>query len=116
MNNLTEQEKKFADAFVYLFFHAPALMPGMKEDAAVYAGYDVPVDRNAADNFARALSEKANIKQYIDSEIERFRGILSDDQSMRWRARARRLTPSSMVASSTQEKLRRRVFWISGRT
>lgn len=58
MNNLTEQEKKFADAFVYLFFHAPALMPGMKEDAAVYAGYDVPVDRNAADNFARALSEK----------------------------------------------------------
>ena len=31
MNNLTEQEKKFADAFVYLFFHAPALMPGMKE-------------------------------------------------------------------------------------
>ena len=34
------------------------------------------------DNFARALSEKANIKQYIDSEIERFRGILSDDQSM----------------------------------
>lgn len=68
MNNLTEQEKKFADAFVYLFFHAPALMPGMKEDAA--------------DNFARALSEKANIKQYIDSEIERFRGILSDDQSM----------------------------------
>lgn len=50
MNNLTEQEKKFADAFVYLFFHAPALMPGMKEDAAVYAGYDVPVDRNAADN------------------------------------------------------------------
>ena len=42
MNNLTEQEKKFADAFVYLFFHAPALMPGMKEDAAVYAGYDVP--------------------------------------------------------------------------
>ena len=82
MNNLTDQEKKFADAFVYLFFHAPALMPGMKEDAAVYAGYDVPVDRNAADNFARALSEKANIKQYIDSEIERFRGILSDDQSM----------------------------------
>lgn len=82
MNNLTEQEKKFADAFVYLFFHAPALMPGMKEDAAVYAGYDVPVDRNAADNFARALSEKANIKQYIDSEIERFREILSDDQSM----------------------------------
>ena len=55
MNNLTEQEKKFADAFVYLFFHAPALMPGMKEDAAVYAGYDVPVDRNAADNFARAF-------------------------------------------------------------
>lgn len=45
-------------------------------------GIDVPVDRNAADNFARALSEKANIKQYIDSEIERFRGILSDDQSM----------------------------------
>lgn len=38
MSNITEQEKKFADAFVYLFFHAPALMPGMKEDAAAYAG------------------------------------------------------------------------------
>ena len=82
MNNLTEQEKKFADAFVYLFFHAPALMPGMKEDAAVYAGYDVPDDMNKADNLEKSLLGKEKIKQYIDSEIERFRGILSDDQSM----------------------------------
>lgn len=29
MSNITEQEKKFADAFVYLFFHAPAVMQGM---------------------------------------------------------------------------------------
>ena len=82
MNNLTEQEKKFADTFVYLFFHSHAMYAGMGAEAARVAGYDVPVDRNAADNFARALSEKANIKQYIDSEIERFREILSDDQSM----------------------------------
>lgn len=82
MSNITEQEKKFADAFVYLFFHAPALMPGMKEDAAVYAGYDLPTDRNAADTFATALYQKPSIRKYIDEELERFREILSDDQSM----------------------------------
>lgn len=72
MNNLTEQEKKFADAFVYLFFHAPALMPGMKEDAAVYAGYDVPVDRNAADTLQghylkRQTSNSTLIQKLKDS-------------------------------------------------
>ena len=82
MSNITEQEKKFADAFVYLFFHAPALMPGMKEDAAAYAGYDLPTDRNAAENFATVLYQKPNIRKYIDAELERFREILSDDQSM----------------------------------
>ena len=82
MSNITEQEKKFADAFVYLFFHAPALTSGMKEDAAVYAGYDLPTDINAAENFANALYPKPSIKKYIDAELERFRKILSDDQSM----------------------------------
>lgn len=82
MSNITEQEKKFADAFVYLFFHAPALMPGMKEDAAAYAGYDLPTDRNAAENFANTLYQKPSVRKYIDAELERFREILSDDQSM----------------------------------
>ena len=82
MSNITEQEKKFADAFVYLFFHESAVMPGMKEDAAVYAGYDLPTDINAAENFANDMYQKPSIKQYIDAELERFREILSDDQSM----------------------------------
>ena len=82
MNNLTEQEKKFADTFVYLFFHLHAIYAGMGAEAARVAGYDVPDDMNKADNLEKSLLGKEKIKQYIDSEIERFREILSDDQSM----------------------------------
>lgn len=76
MSNITEQEKKFADAFVYLFFHESAVMPGMKEDAAVYAGYDLPTDINAAENFANALYQKPSIKKYIDAELERLGNLV----------------------------------------
>lgn len=77
---LSEQEKKFADEYVFLHFHAYAVYPGMVVSAAIYAGYDVSADVNKADEFAKSLLKKHNIKQYIDSEIERFRTILSSEQ------------------------------------
>lgn len=58
MNNLTEQEKKFADTFVYLFFHSHAIYAGMGAEAARVAGYDVPDDMNKADNLEKSLLGK----------------------------------------------------------
>lgn len=78
MSNITEQEKKFADEYVFLNFHAHGVCPGMGALAVIYAGYDV--SNNTADEFAKSLLSKQNIRQYVDSEIERFRSILSSEQ------------------------------------
>ena len=78
MNDLTEQEKKFADEYVFLNFHVHGVCPGMGALAVIYAGYDV--SNNTADEFAKSLLSKQNIRQYVDSEIERFRSILSSEQ------------------------------------
>ena len=78
MNDLTEQEKKFADEYVFLNFHVHGVCPGMGALAVICAGYDV--SSNTADEFAKSLLSKQNIRQYVDSEIERFRSILSSEQ------------------------------------
>lgn len=78
MSNITEQEKKFADEYVFLNFHAHGVCPGMGALAVIYAEYDV--SSNTADEFAKSLLSKQNIRQYVDSEIERFRSILSSEQ------------------------------------
>ncbi len=78
--NLSEQEKKFADEYVFSFFHAPAVSDADALGAAEYAGYEVPDDYSKADVLAKSLLNNKNIRQYIDSEIERFRVILSGEQ------------------------------------
>lgn len=78
MNDLAEQEKKFADEYVFLNFHVHGVCPGMGALAVICAGYDV--SSNTADEFAKSLLSKQNIRQYVDSEIERFRSILSSEQ------------------------------------
>ena len=83
MSNITEQEKKFADEYVFLNFHAHGVSLHdafrlMGALAVIYAEYDV--SSNTADEFAKSLLSKQNIRQYVDSEIERFRSILSSEQ------------------------------------
>ncbi len=75
---LTEQEMRFADAYVFAFFHCSAVTAGMAEGAAEDAGYNIPVNYMKAHEFVKALQTKC--QKYIDAEIERFREILSAQQ------------------------------------
>lgn len=77
--SLTKQEQKFADEYVYGFFHTNAVTVGLYAHSAVAAGYAKDANREA-ENIAMALLNKENVKAYIDSEIERFRSILADAQ------------------------------------
>jgi hypothetical protein len=78
--SLTEQEKKFADEYVFLYFHTTATYSGMAVNAASYAGYNIPVDVCQADSLGKSLLAKSDIKEYIEQEIKRFRSILSGEQ------------------------------------
>lgn len=78
--SLTEKEKKFADEYVYGFFHTSAVTTALYAHSAVVAGYAKEANRNA-ENIAMELLGKGNVKAYIDSEIERFRGILANEQA-----------------------------------
>lgn len=80
MSSLTTQEKKFADDYVFQYFHTGTDSGCKAVNAAIYAGYDVPADVIKAESLGRHLLEKQSIRQYIDSEIERFRVILSSEQ------------------------------------
>lgn len=75
--SLTKQEKKFADEYVYGFFHTSAVTTALYARAAVIAGY-AKEENNDARNIAVTLLNKAEVKEYVDSEIERFRNILAD--------------------------------------
>ena len=77
--SLTEKEKKFADEYVYGFFHTNAVTTALYARSAVVAGYAKEANRNA-ENIAMELLGKRNVKEYVDSEIERFRSILADAQ------------------------------------
>ena len=75
---ITEQEMNFADAYVFLYFHNPAVTCDMAVNAARMSGYEVPSGMHEAD--ALGVSLKGKTKKYIDAEIERFREILSAEQ------------------------------------
>ena len=77
---MTEQEKKFADEYVLMYFHSPNTYSEMAIEAAITSGYSVPKDVRSADDLGKTLLEKPCIRKYIDSEIKRFREILSDEQ------------------------------------
>lgn len=80
MSSLTTQEKNFADDYVFQYFHTSTDSGCMAVKAAVYAGYNVPADVTKAESLGRSLLENKGIRKYIDSEIERFRAILSSEQ------------------------------------
>lgn len=73
--------KKFADEYVFRFFHAPAVTVEMRLESAKYAGYEISGDHAKDGSIVRTLLEKSDVKAYIDGEIERFRKILVDVQA-----------------------------------
>lgn len=77
--SLTKQEQKFADEYVYGFFHTNAATVGLYAHSVVTAGYAKDANREA-ENIAMTLLNKAEVKSYIDAEIERFRSIFADEQ------------------------------------
>lgn len=79
--NLSKQEKKFADEYVFRFFHAPAVTVEMRLESAKYAGYAISGNHAKDDAIVNSLLEKSDVKAYIAGEIERFRKILDDDQA-----------------------------------
>ena len=76
--SLSKQEKKFADEYVYGFFHTNAVTTSLYTHSAVVAGYAEEANTDAR-NIAIALLNKADVKAYVDAEIERFRNILADE-------------------------------------
>ena len=70
---MNEQEKKFVDRYVMIFFHTAAVKWEHGVAAMDYAGYDLPADLHEADHLAKALIEK--LHDEIDAEISRTRKI-----------------------------------------
>ena len=77
---LTDQEKKFADYFVFLYFHNPAYTPKLSVCAAEYAGYEIPQGYGEAVKFVENLKEKC--ADYIESERNRIYEILDVDNRL----------------------------------
>lgn len=77
---MTNQEKKFANEYVMLFFHAPTTTLETAVSAAKYAGYDLSEDCNAAEATAKGLLTKPAISEYIKAEVDAFRSRFSGSQ------------------------------------
>jgi len=77
---MTDQEKKFADEYVMLFFHSSTSTLKMMVNAARYAGYELSADCIKAELFSRDLLERKDINEYVKAEIASFRAKLSGSQ------------------------------------
>lgn len=75
------KETKFADEYIFLTFNGSEGSPlQIAQVAAVKAGYVLPVDKNAKDEFCKAILNKDDVKAYIADQIAAFREKLSGTQ------------------------------------
>lgn len=78
---MDSKETKFADEYVFLTFNGSEVSPlQVAQVAAVKAGYVLPVDKNARDEFCKAILNKDDVKAYIADQIAAFREKLSGMQ------------------------------------
>lgn len=79
---MTDQEKKFADEFVFRYFNGEERNGRtLAVEAAKYAGYSIPNDDVVkADQVAQAIYNKAEIKTYIEDQIQDFKSKLHPSQ------------------------------------
>ena len=79
---MTDQEKKFADEFVFRYFNREERSGRtLAIEVAKYAGYPIP-DNNVvkADQIAQAIYNKSEIKTYIENQILEFKAKLHPSQ------------------------------------
>lgn len=78
---MDSKETKFADEYVFLTFNGSEVSPlQIAQVAAAKAGYVLPVDKNASDEFCKAILNKDDVKAYIADQIAAFREKLSGTQ------------------------------------
>ena len=78
---LSKMQKKFADEYVFLYFHCKAMSREKEKDAFCAAGYKLTGDRTKDEKAIEELMKDAAVKEYIDGQLEHFRKVLSDDQA-----------------------------------
>lgn len=79
---MTDQEKKFADEYIFRYFNSEERSGRtIAVEVAKYAGYSIPDDNVVkADLLAQAIYNKAEIKTYIEDQIQDFKSKLHPSQ------------------------------------
>lgn len=78
---MTDQEKKFADEFVFRYFNGEERSGRtIAIEVAKYAGYSIPDDVVKADQVAQAIYNTPEIKTYIEDQIQDFKSKLHPSQ------------------------------------
>ncbi|WFD09957.1 hypothetical protein [Tepidibacter hydrothermalis] len=78
---MTDQEKKFADEFVFRYFNGEERSQiTLAVEVAKFAGYIIPESKPKAELLVKALYNKEEIKTYIDSQIQDFKSKLHPSQ------------------------------------
>ena len=78
---MDSKETKFADEYIFLTLNGSEVSPlQIAQVAAVKAGYVLPVDKNAKDEFCKTILNKDDVKAYIADQVAAFREKLSGMQ------------------------------------
>ncbi|MCT4686611.1 terminase small subunit [Vallitalea sp.] len=77
---MTDQEKKFADEYIFRYFNSDECSWINAVEAAKQAGYTLPKCNLGAEGIAKALFNKGVIKNYIESQIQAFKEKLNPSQ------------------------------------
>ncbi|MCI3029763.1 hypothetical protein LMF32_11980 [Desemzia sp. C1] len=78
---MNEQEKLFADEFVFRYFNSNESNGRvLAVQAAIYTGYKLPTDVSAADAEAQKIYNKPAVKEYIENEVSELRDKLQLEQ------------------------------------
>ena len=76
-NKMTEQEKIFADKFVFLRFNNGDVAT-LAQNAAMTAGYNIPNGVTEADKFCKELLNNVEISLYIAEQLKIFNDKFSE--------------------------------------
>jgi phage terminase small subunit len=78
---MTDQEKKFADEYVFHYFNSEERGSwSIAIEAARFAGYTLPESKPKAEEVVKALYNKDEVKEYIEGQILAFKEKLNPSQ------------------------------------
>lgn len=78
---MTNQEKKFADECVFMYFNSDET--SLRTNAIIaakYAGYEIPREVTKADLIVNSLLEKVEVKDYIAEQIHTYKAKFDSSQ------------------------------------